>query len=305
MRLSPEEEAWAIRQQSEDDLGTALILYRQGKYGMAAFSSQQALEKAFKYVMMQYGLSRHYQRPLKWWGHRPQAKIIKLLEEHVGDSKIKSKIVDQFKSAANKNLPGVRKTFNNSDEAPVSDKGWWKISLEIELSAKEKKRARRYMRKKQNDLETDLAKIIDACLELIDEKNKRVFQLLDEIRTNLKVRQNTSKSNSIKSAVMAYSKMQQSIGNELRDLLSCVKMSKKDKELVGILAILPWIVTHGLTVLKISPHEQLSRYPEEIDGVISSSHYEEKPSNYTHSFKMWTKPPESYTTWEIGCRLYA
>ena len=45
-----------FKQQSKRDLKAARILYSKYNFGNAAFLSQQAIEKAFKYVMMKYEL---------------------------------------------------------------------------------------------------------------------------------------------------------------------------------------------------------------------------------------------------------
>ena len=60
------------KQQSEQDLKSACVLYNIGDYGNAVFLAQQALEKAFKYVMMKCNLADQCAKSLKDLTHKPE-----------------------------------------------------------------------------------------------------------------------------------------------------------------------------------------------------------------------------------------
>lgn len=267
-----------LGQQSKVDLKSAYELYERGDYGNAAFHTQQALEKAFKCVMMKYGLAEQYPESLKQLGHRPYIRLFNLLKKHTNNFNVKNKTVRLVKSSLRSSLPHVMDMLKGADASPMSDKVWWKISLGVNLSPDEAKKALRRIRRNLDGVAIDIQKIKNVSLEIRDENSEQIFQVMDAFYTELKTFQDMPKSSSVKSMVAEHSRIQTKIRNILHNLFtkSFNHAKKSDKEIKGILTILPWITMYATTILKIMAHEQISRYPEEVNGMSSSLIYEEK-----------------------------
>lgn len=271
-----EELAALFKQQSNDDLKAAYTLYKNVNYGNAAFHAQQALEKTLKNVMMELDLVNQDQESLRKLRHKPVTKIIKKLMTLNSNFKSKNNAIDRIRLAACKRLPDLMKLFLAQPKSPLSYKIWWKISLEIELTAEEEKKGRDDIEKKLNNLTNDLQEIAVAVLGTSPEVSKLASQLFSKTQTDFKTSQRVPKTTSKKSTMAEYSEIQRVIRTVFSGLFSPQITKKLDKKTIGMLAISSWIAIHGWTILSIAPHEQLGRYPDEISpGVRSYSLYKD------------------------------
>ena len=275
MELPLEDFVISIKRQSDEDLSSAYVLHKSSNYGNAAFLTQQALEKAFKHVMMKIDIVDPHPGELKGLGHNPEIKVFNELKKY-NEFKLENKVEDQIRLAAYERLPSLKDLFLAKNSSLLPDKIWWKISLEIELTAKEEKKARRDIKKELDSLANALQKIRDMYLQINNKKSERA-SILKKVLLGLQTIQNVTKNASVKLTITEYSKIQMTIRNVFHDLLTSFfkNVEKLDKKIIGTLTISAWIAIHSLTILKIASHKQLSRYPDEISpGVLSSSLYD-------------------------------
>lgn len=258
-----------FKQQSERDLKSARIMYAEHDYGNAVFLYQQAVEKAFKYVMMKYELAAKDKESLKKMTHKPAVAFLKKLEQQNRKFVPKNNAEKQVKLVSEKFSVPIQTLFKELEGSTISNKVWWKISLEIELDDDEERNARCYLENGLNGLICTLQQIKNEILRINARRDNRITEMLAEAHEGLKAYQIELKNELSKKPLTKLSnETQRKIDNFLKNLLyEChVNKHKYDKEWIGILVIGMWLIIHNLTLLKITPHEEFGRYPEKIES---------------------------------------
>lgn len=254
-----------FQRQSKQDLISAKKLYDIKDYGNAVFLSQQALEKAFKYIMMKYELVDQNTEALKHLNHRPILALIDKQIEYTEKFEPKNKAEELIKSTVQSALPILDRLFTKKSKI-VSDVTWWQISLGIDLPAEEEEKVQIWVKKHLKTFLEILQQIKNIILKINNNKNEQINEIINKMHIDLKTCQDKL-NNFTGLKIKECFEEQQKAEHILRGLLPLVHNNRQhDKKLVGIVTISLWVVSHSSTLFKIAPHEDLGRYPTEIIG---------------------------------------
>ena len=91
------------------------------------------------------------------------------------------------------------------ESSTISNKVWWKISLEIELDDEEERNARCYLEKHLNKLIVALQQIKNEIMQINAKKDDRITKMLAEAHEGLKVYQDELKNDLTEKPLVKFS----------------------------------------------------------------------------------------------------
>lgn len=254
-----------FRQQSERDLKSAYFLYDMGDYGNAVFLSQQAIEKAFKYVMMKYELISKDTQSLKTANHKPVTELLKKLELYNNKFEPKNDAEKTIKDANEQFMPHLKNIFEEMSKSKISDDVWWKISLGIKLPVDDEEKIFQYIKKCLDNVLEILQVIKNKIIEINKKINNPLINEMDRVHYNLK-KYRDALADSSEHDVPKFLKITQQEVSDLQNLSTYLRKAKQtNKETIGMVTLGIWVITYDVTLLKITAHEQRGRYPEKIN----------------------------------------
>lgn len=269
-----------FKQQSKRDLQSAYILHEKEDYGNAAFLSQQAIEKAFKYVLMKYELIGRDTQCLKNVSHKPVVELLNQLKIYNNKFEPKNDADKIIKTANEQLMPYLENIFKEMHKSTILDEEvWWKISLGIELPVDETKKILYDIKKYLDNLIKILQKIKNKILEINNGINSHLIREMDKVHDSLKKYRDELKDSTDDNMPDFLKRSQQEIDNLQNLSVSLRKNKCKDKKTIGKVILGIWVITYNITLLKITAHEQRGRYPENIDDKSSLFIYKNHKEN--------------------------
>lgn len=262
-----------FQQQAELDIQRAKELYQKNDYGFAAFSAQQGMEKYLK----AYLLKRNLISEPKNLGHLQYDVVIKMLidqfllmkEDAANDVPIFGAFFDILLKSFDgyKNLIESMKTSNDKKITA------WKSSLKIKL----------------NQHEENISKGLDKELASVTSQAKVGVSKLMEILTSIPTDVMNSLSEQDKKLFSLFLSMPQLIDSDnpmkmIEEIMILIKpklygnspnsMPKKDTDMIMRYFLLLWSLKWIDIVMDSYSHQEISRYPTEIDGLNSVDLYQ-------------------------------
>ena len=251
--------------------------YESARFGLSAYHSQQYIEKTIKGVITQLNLTSYSMEKLS---HLPFYKLWSEAWNSITASPDKE--LEQIVPKLQPGIHAVQKIFddlvNRSD--PSAKIIWWKLSLEIELSASESRQLILF----SNDLKESVLSLIEPTMDLLNmytsvlkgqsiecsnrivkiQPQPKIEQEVDSLLKEIRAIDITKSDNSniayhfvsfSTKAIILYTKIHPGHSKKRR---------LKRRHLLAYLILC--IIINSLVLLKIFPHEEYGRYPRPADS---------------------------------------
>ena len=257
---------------AEIDLEISESLFKKEQYGNAAYHTQQALEKYLKAYFLKSKLIEDTQK----LGHLQYPEIINeaiIIFENQKKKEDNSFTITLLDGAI-EHYSSIKNMFTKVQQSQDKKILFWKASLGIELTIKEKKMLQgisngnehstsKFIQLLNNSVEkTDFIDIIANAKSIPSKLKENLPQLLKEITENLQINSGTIKGTEIMAILQPYL---YGSGSE--------SFSKSESETITKLSVISDAFDWYGDVLLSYPHQQIGRYPTKINDDDSYSLY--------------------------------
>jgi len=277
-----------FREQAARDLLSCKILRKDEDYGNAAYLLQQSLEKYVKAYLFKFELFADDPKNL---GHLPLKVLFKKLSEEI-DKKIRQSNNPQTKIIFSLCSPLIKETLNlfekiKDSKNPIWRKAIWKDSLGLPITDEEESIIKQTKSDWDNRLVPELSKGASLFSNNVDELKN---QLKDPIKKQIienKIRHNTGLSPDTAIDILTI------VNSDLQNLPTGMPTALEFFE--KLLKIIPdvernnpfqrdfmkliqgaWVFAFRDEIIMTFTHEDIGRYPTDIDNVSSRTIYAQR-----------------------------
>ena len=262
---------WATHAQL--DIERAEDLFEKKDYGAAVFSAQQALEKYIKAFLLKQGI---FDNPKKL-GHLPHPAVLeKIIEYFTHFETLGSNLgIAQYIKSVKKyfeNQVKLLKKIKSNQEYQIA---FWKLSLGVkDFSDKEREIGRQMLSELDKNKEEVHNAEINANLSMQKIQSSQQYEMSDE--------DNQTYDKLVQDFISVDKFQKSKVFKEMLELVKpyWIKFGLATEEDLEVFTefgkILGVFDLNALTLMLLSySHEQISRYPEEVDGKTSTEYYVE------------------------------
>lgn len=280
MSASPRHDtASGLRIQALDDARSSLCLFENEHYGNSAYLCQQSIEKTIKAVMVEYELTARNVKDLR---HMPLAEMWDMMSRealYLASTATDEKAKKMYEHMYEINNIGRRILLGSTGSAKTV---WWKLSLLIPLTTTEELKVKRFM----SDFKKSIGQIIEGLngvASLADGRRaksmglKHARNIVKRSSTELvKCLNELKRIEDPKDAVGQLMSAESSLNGLRRASSIIVQQQRTAYFLYYSTIMLMWSMEFAIPILKITPHEDMGRYPLMINGRKSTTWYKEK-----------------------------
>lgn len=269
--------AIGFQRQAHTDATSSRLLFNNGSYGNSAYLCQQSIEKTIKAIMVGFELTEKDGKDLR---HMPLVELWSIMGSTAKSLASESTGEKKNMHMCVYNLCNIGKQMFKSSAGP-NKITWWKLSLGIRLNTKEKNVLKRFM----VDFKNSIGEIIKTLNNMADMINNRRMRKKEGYRSTRKaVKELAARLTECLDKIKQTNKLTniQEIVKQIEPTLNVVS---KEVFLINqqptifisrFILLLMWALEFIISILKITPHEDIGRYPIMVDKMDSIDWYKEK-----------------------------
>ncbi len=269
--------------QAQKDIKRTRWLYEKNDFGFAAYSAEQGIEKYLKAYLMKINIIRNPDKLGHLTYPRLLAEIITELQDQKFDSR-NDETTNKFLGAFIKFFENYSDIFIGFEKSIPKKILCWKESLKIDLNDEEKKIVKG-LEVELNNIKNNFLTAIMECIQSIS-KTKPTTPKLDPLGVSKLI---ALLQRCLQAAASNSSFNLEKELNELQVITTPAlygmkenSFSRKDSDFFlkyfGLVKTFQWIDP----VVAAYPHEEIGRYPFDIDGTTSTEIYKERKDDLSN-----------------------
>jgi len=274
--------------QGQKDIKRSRLLFEKEDYGFAAYSTEQGIEKYLKAYLMKINIIKNPDK----LGHLTYPRLLEEIIISLKDQRYDSQNdepINQFFDASIKFFESYSNIFTGFERSLPKKILCWKESLKIDLNDEEKKI------------------VVGLTTELNKIKNDFLFGIISSGQSMSQTKQTTTPKLDPPGIAKLVALLQRwlqafttntslNIEKELNEFQVIIapalygmkenSLSRKDSDFflkyLGVVRTFQWIDP----VIAAYPHEEIGRYPFDIDGTTPTEIYKERKDELSNLLKM-------------------